>query len=410
MNRRVVITGIGMVTPLGVGKAVFGRHLFDGAGAIAPISAFDAARFASRLGAEVTQFDPKPHISLKNLRKMDRLSRMVAASARMAVDDAGFAVTGANRDRVGIVLGTSFGSTDVAVQIADVLFDQGPALVNPILVPNSVMNAPAGHTAIELGFRGINATVNHHEASAETAIAYAAAEIRRGRADAMLAGGGDIISEFCFVVLNRFRALSPTDAAPEGARPLDARRNGPVAGEGAGILCLETLERALDRGAEPYCEVAGWGLSAAPAPHNDWPAEARGPVLAMQRALAAAGAVPADIDYVCAAANGGINLDRLEAAALQAVFGRQDRRPWVGSIKGAVGESFSSGGMRTAAAALSVRDDVLAPTLGLDEPITPLPVATGRQRNLRVDAALVNGFSSGGTFVSLVLKKMERQP
>jgi 3-oxoacyl-[acyl-carrier-protein] synthase II len=307
-----------------------------------------------------------------------------------------------------MILGTSFGSTDVAVQIADVLFGQGPSLVNPILVPNSVMNAPAGHAAIELGFRGINSTVNHHEASAETAIAYAAAEIRRDRAEVMLAGGADIMSEFCFAVLNRFRALSPTNAAPEGARPLDERRNGPVMGEGAGILCLEALEHALDRGAVPYCEITGWGLSAAPAPHNDWPAEPRGPVLAMQRALAAAGAEPADIGYVCAAANGGIKLDRLEAAALQEVFSRQQAQgPRVGSIKGAVGESFSSGGIRAAAMALSLRDDVVPPTLGLAAPITSLPVATNQKISARVGAALVNGFSSGGTFVSLVLKKVE---
>jgi 3-oxoacyl-[acyl-carrier-protein] synthase II len=410
MNRRVAVTGIGMVTPLGVGKETFGRNLFDGVGAIAPITAFDTARFGSRLGAEVIQFDPKPHISLKNLRKMDHLSRMVVASARLAVEDAGFAVTAANRDRIGIVLGTSFGSTDVAVQIADVLFGQGPALVNPILVPNSVMNAPAGHTAIELGFRGINATVNHHEASAETAIAYAAAEIRRGRSDAMLAGGGDIISEFCFAILNRFRALSPTDAAPEDARPMDARRNGPVIGEGAGLLCLEPLAHALERGALPYCEIVGWGLSAAAAPHNDWPATPRGPVLAMQRALAVSDTEATNIGYVCAASNGGVNLDRMEAAALQEVFGAKDNRPWVGSIKGALGESFSSGGIRTAATALSLRDHALPPTLGLADPITSLPVVADQKLSARVGAAMVNGFSSGGTFVSLVLKKLESQP
>ena len=169
MNRRVVVTGVGMVTPLGAGKDTFYRKLIRGDSGISSITSFDTTRFSSNLGAEVSDFNPKEFVSLKNLRKMDRLSRMAAASARMALEDAGVTVDAANRDRVGIVLGVTYGSTDVAAQFARILFTDGPMMVNPILVPNTVMNAPAGHTSIELGFRGINSTVNHHAASAEKA-------------------------------------------------------------------------------------------------------------------------------------------------------------------------------------------------------------------------------------------------
>ncbi|MDF1592197.1 MAG: beta-ketoacyl-[acyl-carrier-protein] synthase family protein [Desulfobacterales bacterium] len=406
MSSPVVISGIGMVTPLGAGKEIFARKLFKGDCGISPIAAFDTSPFASKLGAAVNDFTPRDFISTKNLRKMDRISAMAAASARMALDDAGVGIDAANRDRTGIVLGTAFGSTEVAVQFAGVLFTQGPGMASPLLVPNTVMNAPAGHTSIELGFRGINSTVNHREASAETAIAYAATEIRRGRADVMLAGGTDIMSEFFFRILTNFKALSPVNGGPEGARPFDTLRNGPVVGEGAGVVCLEARTRAEARGAEPYCEIAGWGLSSAPAPPTDWPSDPRGPVLAMTRALESAGIAPGDIDYVSAAANGGIRLDALEAEALSIVFGSTAGKPVIGSIKGAVGESFSSGGIRTAAMALSIKAGCIPPTVGLKDPLSPLGFVRDKKKDIPIKFGLVNGFSSGGTFVTLVLKKI----
>jgi len=403
----VVVSGIGMVTPLGVGKDTFYRKLFRGDSGISPITSFDTSRFSSKLGAEVSDFSPKEFVSLKNLRKMDRLSRMAAASARMALEDAGVTVDTANRDRVGIVLGVTYGSTDVAAQFARILFTDGPMMVNPILVPNTVMNAPAGHTSIELGFRGINSTVNHHEASAETAIAYAAAEIKRGSADVMLAGGADIMSEFFFEILTNFRALSPVNGGPEGARPFDSLRNGPVVGEGAGILCLETMEHARARGANAYCEIAGWGLSAAPSPLNDWPSDPKGPVLAITRALESAQTTPGEIDYISASANGGRKLDRLEAEALSAVFDGEKQRPLISSIKGALGESFSSGGIRAAAMAMSIKEKVIPPTLGLKNPIKSLQFVLNKKKEAQINCGLVNGFSSGGTFAVIAMRRID---
>ena len=213
MMKRVVITGMGLVTPLGIGREMVAQNLVAGKCGIHPIERFDIGSSGCHLGGEVRDFSPMDFISPRTFRRMDRLSQMVTAAARMAVEDAGLDLTTADRARIGIVMGTAYGATDVAAQFLGTLFTEGPRRVNPILVPNTVMNAPAGHAAIELGLRGINSTVNHREASAETALAYAAMQIRLGRADTILAGGGDTISPFFITVLERFRALSPRGKA-----------------------------------------------------------------------------------------------------------------------------------------------------------------------------------------------------
>src|SRR4030042_3251584 len=242
--KKVVVTGLGMVTPLGVGKEEFGQRLFAGDCGIDTIKSFDTNAFTSHLGAEVTNFSPRDFISVKNLRRMDKISLMAAAAARLALEEAGIKINSANRDRVGIILGTSLGATDVTVQFADTLLTQGPSFVNPILVPNTVMNAPAGHASIELGFRGVNTTVTHFAVSAETAVGYAVEEIRRGTADFILTGGVDILSKFYYETLTKFHALSPGGQGQEKCRPFDDARNGFIAGGGCGIICLESMDSA----------------------------------------------------------------------------------------------------------------------------------------------------------------------
>ena len=302
-SQRVVVTGIGMVTPLGIGKEEFGRRLFAGETGIAEISSFDTHKLSSHLGAEVTRFNPRDFISVKNIRRMDRISLMAAAAARLALDDAGMQITDANRDRVGIVLGTAFGATDITAQFLQTLFKEGPSSVNPILVPNTVMNAAAGHTSIELGFRGVNTTVTHFAVSAENAIAYAAAEIRRGTADFIFAGGVDILSEFYYQSLTRFRALSPQHGGKESCRPFDRERNGTVAGEGCGIICLESLASALARGRQPYCEIKGAGMGSSPTRPNVWPRTSQGIQQTFHRALKNAEISSNDVQAIFAAAN-----------------------------------------------------------------------------------------------------------
>jgi len=406
-DTRIVMTGMGMVTPLGIGKEQFSARLFRGDSGIREIAAFDTSRLASHLGAEVRDFEPLDFISAKNVRRMDRLSQLAVTSARLAVEDAQMVIGPDNRDRVGIILGTAYGPTDLKVCCTRILFEQGPARINPSLVPNSVLNAPAGHASLELGFRGVNTTVNHQATSGESALVYAAMELQRGTADVVLAGGADILSDFYFESLVRFRAVSPTDGGAEGVRPFDMNRNGPVAGEGCGMVCLERLEHALKRGAVPYCEVTGWGMSSAPSKPTGWPQDGQGVILAMKKALKMACLSPSDIGTIQAAGNGGTNPDAIEAEALQDVFGINSPGPIVSSVKGALGECFSSGGIRGAALALSIQEGKAPPTLGLVNPIAPLNFTTGRFKEANIRHGLLNAVSHGGTNVSIIMSRVE---
>ncbi len=407
-GQRVVVTGLGLVTPLGVGKDHFSTKLFAGVCAIDTVRAFDTSAVASHLGGEVRDFAPRDFISAKNLRRMDKTSMMATAAARMALDDAGMAVTEANRDRIGIVLGTAFGATDVTVSVAGTLLSQGPSFVNPILVPNTVMNAPAGHASIELGFRGVNTTVTHFAVSAENAIAYAVSEIRRGAADVMLTGGVDILSKFYYESLTKFRGLSPDDGGPEGARPFDASRNGYAVSEGCGILCLEPLAKARERGAKIYCEIAGAGLGSSPTPPTDWPTETDGVKRTFKRALQSARITLADVSAILAAANGGRMLDQTEAGAYRELFAEEVPPPFVTSIKGAVGESFSGGGIGACALALSVEKDCLPPTVGLSTPFAKMNFVMGENKKVNMKHGVLAGISFGGTYAYLVFSSCKR--
>ena len=401
-RERVVVTGLGLVTPLGSGKEAFSRRLFDGECAIDDIRAFDTQELSSHRGAEVRDFAPRDFISVKNLRRMDRTSLMTTASARMALDDADIAVTTDNRDRIGILLGTAFGATDITVSFAGTLIGEGPQSVNPILVPNTVMNAPAGHASIELGFRGVNTTVTHFAVSAETAIAYAASEIRRGVADVMLAGGVDILSRFYYESLSKFHGLSPCDGRDEGARPFDAARNGYVAGEGCGILCLESLAGARTRGARIYCEITGAGLGSSPVGPTAWPEETAGIKRTLQRALRNADVGLTEIAAMMAAANGGRVLDQTEARAYEELFVSCEPKPLLTSIKGAIGESFSGGGIRACALVLSMEKGCLPPTVGLVKPLGQMNVVMGGKKIMNGNHAVLAGISFGGTYAYLI--------
>lgn len=403
--RRVVITGIGMVTPLGIGKEEFGRKLFSGQTAIAEIKSFDTSCFSSHLGAEVTTFSPRDFISVKNIRRMDKTSLLTAASARMALEDAGIQITQENRDRIGIILGTAFGATDVTVQFAGTLLTEGPAFVNPILVPNVVMNAPAGHTSIELGFRGVNTTVTHFAVSAETAIAYAAAEIRRGAADFILTGGVDILSKFYYESLTRFHALSPQNGGPEACRPFDIDRNGATAGEGCGIICLESRESAIARGRQPYCEIKGTGMGSSPTTPTGWPENTDGIKRTLGRAMNNAGYTINDIQAISAAGNGDRILDAVEAEAYEEIFAGVGKKPFITSIKGATGESFSGGGIRACALALSMGKNILPPVVGLLNPLRSLAFVAGEKKELEINNAILAAISFGGTYVYLIFSK-----
>jgi 3-oxoacyl-[acyl-carrier-protein] synthase II len=407
MNKRIVITGLGMVTPLGTGKDVFAKNFFQGRSGISFIEGFDTSHLPSHLGGEVKDFRPQDFIFSKNFRRMDRLSQYVTASARMAMEDAQFSVTPENRDRVGIIMGTTFGPTELKIQSMRTLFTRGPAKIHPSLVPNSVLNAPAGHASIEMGFRGINTTVNHQATSGEIALIYAVMELRRGTADVVLAGGAEILSDFFFESLVHFKALSPVDGLTEKARPFDIKRNGPVIGEGCGIVCLERLDHALARGVTPYCEISGWGISSSPSPPTGWPSTGEGITKAIQKSLHMADTATKHIDVVLAAGNGGSDPDGIEAEAYQNLFPDHTAQPSFFSYKGALGESFSSGGIGASIMALVIRNNKIPPTLGLTEPMAPLPFVMDTAKDMTIRHGLLNAVSYGGTNAAIVVNHVE---
>ena len=404
-TQRVVVTGIGMVTPLGIGREEFGRRLFSGETAIKEIKSFDTSKLSSHLGAEVTNFNPRDFISVKNMRRMDKISLMAAASARLALEDAGLQIAEGNRDRVGIILGTAFGATDITAQFLTTLFNEGPSSVNPILVPNTVMNAAAGHTSIELGFRGVNTTVTHFAVSAENAIAYAAAEIKRGTADFIFAGGADILSEFYYKSLTKFHSLSPQKGGKEFCRPFDKDRNGMIVGEGCGIICLESLQSAIVRGRKPYCEIKGTGMGSSPTKPTQWPQNSDGIKRTFNRAMKNADCSINNIQAIFATANGDKTLDAVEAEAYAEIFDSSEKKPLITSIKGATGESFSSGGIRACALALSMEKNILPPTVGLTNPLQPLEFVIGEKKEIEINNAALAGISFGGTYVYLIFGK-----
>ena len=330
---------------------------------------------------------------------------MTVASARMALEDAGLQITAENRDRVGIILGTAFGATDITVQFLHTLLQEGPASVNPILVPNTVMNAPAGHTSIELGFRGINTTITHFAVSAENAIAYAAAEIRRGTADFIFAGGSDILSEIAYRSLIGFGVLSPQDKGNEICRPFDQERNGCIAGEGCGMILLESLQSAKQRGCNYYCEISGAGMGASPTRPNEWPRDTEGIKRTFARAVKNAGITISDLQAIFAAANGDKILDAAEAEAYAEIFD-ETKRPCITSIKGATGESFSSGGIKACAAALSMANQSLPPTAGLAKPVRALEFVIQEKKEADIHHTALAGISFGGTYCYLIFSKL----
>jgi len=336
---------------------------------------------------------------------MDKIALMTAASARMALEDAGIQITQENRDRVGIILGTAFGATDVTAQFAGTLLTEGPAFVNPILVPNIVMNAPAGHTSIELGFRGVNTTVTHFAVSAENAIAYAVAEIQRGTADFILAGGVDILSKFYYESMTNFHALSPQNGGPEVCRPFDKDRNGAIAGEGCGIICLESIESARVRGRQPYCEIKGVGMGSSPTKPTEWPQNSDGIKRTFKRALKNTGVKINDIQAIFAVANGDKILDAVEAEAYAEIFDSSEKKPFITSLKGAVGESFSGGGIGACALALSLEKNILPPVVGLTNPVQQLAFVAGEKKEIEINNAVLAGISFGGTYVYLIFSK-----
>jgi 3-oxoacyl-[acyl-carrier-protein] synthase II len=403
MRQRVLITGIGCVSCFGIGTRVLMDALYANVSGIAPITTFDTSTCRAHHAALVRDFDPTAYIAPLKLRRMDAASRLAVVSARLMFDDAGWPADRAPTERLGVALGTYTAGLDSMVEYLRGLIKNGPAGVPALLFSNTVSNAPASLCAIEFGLRGPNVTFNQREASALSALRYAAGAVADGQVDAMMTGAVDTLVETFFKAHDLFRALSPRQSGQsESARPFDRRRNGFSLGEGSVTLLLESEASAVARGARSYGEVLGVGATGSPATINSWPNDPNGLERAMLAALAPVGVSPDEVVALFATANGSPDLDRLESAAVGATFARPIP---VVSIKGATGESSASGAASIAAGLLAVGAGRLPPTVGWRERDPACDVSvTADTRECEPGVFMVNTVASGGTNYSAVFR------
>jgi 3-oxoacyl-[acyl-carrier-protein] synthase II len=408
-NHHIAITGLGCVSPLGIGVEKLWRGLAAGQSGIAPIKNFDISAYKSHLGGEVRDFNPKDFVEPMKARRMDRTSLLAIAAAKEALSDAGLDPKTLDRDRTGVILGTGFGSTSSTEEFCVGLLTHGPAGTNPMLFPSTVPNAPASQVAIELGLRGPNSTVSQKEASGEEAIGFAYHTLLRERADILLSGGVDELSYILFHGHSALGALSPgrRRRGPEGSFPFDRRANGIVLAEGAGILVLEPAEKAQNRQAKIHARILGYGMAAGYGGVVAYDRDPRGMVQAINLALKQAQLEPGQIDGVLASANSTGYLDRLETEALKIALGQRAPEIPICALKSMLGHFDALGGIKAVTACLVLEEGLMPPTINLDTPDEgcDLDYVRGSARPGRYRHLLVTGFSHGGTHTCLLLGK-----
>ena len=412
MSRRVVVTGIGLVSPLGIGTEANWQGLQAGRSGIGRITRFDATNFAAQIAGEVKGFDPLQFFEKKEVKKIDVFIQYAIAASQFAMEDSGLGITAANADRVGVFIASGIGGFATIEREHQALLEGGPRKISPFFIPAAIINLAAGHVSIRFGAKGPNmATCTACSASAH-AIGDACEIIRRGDADAMIAGGSEAaITPMGVGGFAAMRALSTRNDAPEKAsRPFDKERDGFVIGEGSGVLVLEEREMALARGARIYAEIVGYGASA-DAYHITAPSEdGDGAVRAMQAALRNAGVDPSVVAYINAHGTSTPLNDRLETMAIKRCFGEHASRLAVSSTKSMTGHLLgAAGGLEGGITALAVYRQVMPPTINLEnpDPECDLDYVPGTSRKAEIPYALSNSFGFGGTNAALLFKRAD---
>jgi 3-oxoacyl-[acyl-carrier-protein] synthase II len=413
MNRdRIAITGLGVVSPVGVGHEAFWQALVAGKSGISHIAQFDCRGYATRIAGEARDFDPREWMEPKAAKRMDRFAQFAVAAALTACQDAGLSIDDSNADRVGVIVGSGIGGIWTWEHQFDALRNRGPDRVSPFFVPMMIANMAAGQVSIVLGAKGPGSCVTTACASGAHAIGDAFQILRRGEADVMLAGGSEAaITPMGIAGFGALRALSTRNDEPERAsRPFDALRDGFVMGEGAGVLVLETEGHAVARGAHIYGELVGYGMSAdafhitEPAPEGD------GPARAMQAALRSAGMRPEEVDYINAHGTGTPLNDRVETKAIHTVFGGHAGRLAVSSTKSMTGHLLgAAAAVEMVATVLACYHSIIPPTINYEnpDPECDLDYVANRAREAPVRAALCNAYGFGGQNAVLAVKAWE---
>jgi 3-oxoacyl-[acyl-carrier-protein] synthase II len=413
MHRRVVITGLGTVNPVGNDVPTYWAGLVAGRSGAGPITWYDASDQAVRIAAEVKGFDPAALLGPKQVKRTDRFTQLVLVAADQAIADAGLAFKGNGNNRhVGVIIGTGIGGVGTFLDAYDALLERGPRRVSALMVPMMMPNAGAGEVAIKYGIHGLAMSLASACATGNNAIGEGAERIRRGAAEVMICGGGEsTMHPLTLAALGNMRAVSHRNDEPERAsRPFDANRDGFVMGEGAGVLILESLEYAQKRGARIYAEVVGYG-SSCDAFHITAPDEKGiGAARSMEAALLDAGLSPEEIDYINAHGTSTPLNDPMETRAIRAVFGDQAYRVPISSTKSMIGHLMGAAGAVEAIACVkSLETGIIHPTINYEtpDPECDLDYVPNQARETQPRTVLSNSFGFGGHNATLIFQKWE---
>ncbi len=410
--RRVVVTGLGLITPLGIGVEESWSAMLAGRSGIGPITHFDASAFSTQIAGEVNGFVPENYIEPKEVKKMDRFIQFGIAAADMALKNSGLNIDAGNAERVGVAIGAGMGGLPIIEKCHSVFLNRGPRRITPFFIPSVLINLTSGQVSMKFGAKGPNLAEVTACATGSHSIGDSFRIIERGDADVMITGG----SEACIISLgiggfNAMKALSTRNSEPElASRPFDIGRDGFVMGEGAGVLILEDLDHARARGAEIYAEIVGYGMTAdayhmtTPDPNGD------GAARCMAMALRGAGIQPTDVQYINAHGTSTKYGDELETKAIKRVFGNYAKGGLaVSSTKSMTGHLLgAAGGVEAAVSVLAIRDGKIPPTINLDnpDPECDLDYVPNTYRKSNVSVAMSNSFGFGGTNACLIFSKL----
>ncbi|MGC2061590.1 MAG: beta-ketoacyl-ACP synthase II [Thermodesulfovibrionales bacterium] len=409
-KRRVVVTGLGLITPLGVGVEKSWEGLIQGKSGIGNITYFDASLFPTRIAGEVHDFNPEDYIETKEVKKMDRFIHFGVAASMMAVQDAGLTISAQNAERIGVCVGAGMGGLPMIEHYHKVFLEKGHRRITPFFIPTLIINMAAGQISIKHGAKGPNQAPATACATGTHAIGDAFKIIQRGDADAMIAGG----TEACITTMgvggfNAMKALSTRNDEPQKAsRPFDRDRDGFVMGEGSGIVILEALDHALARGARIYAELVGYGLTG-DAYHMTSPAPGgEGAARCMAMAIRDAGISPSEIDYINAHGTSTKHGDELETTAIKTICKDHAYKLSVSSTKSMTGHLLgAAGGVEAVVSVMSIVHNIIPPTINLDNPDEgcDLDYVPHRAKQTEVNCAMSNSFGFGGTNACLIFKQ-----
>lgn len=411
-NKRVVVTGLGAVTPAGIGKDEYWKNLKNGVNAVTRITHFDPADFDSQIAAEVKNFDPGQYLDKKEARRFVKFITFAVAAAQLALKDAGLEINPENAPFIGVLIGSGIGGIQFLEEQHTIMLEKGPKRCSPFMVPLMINDMAAGVVAINTGAKGPNSCTTTACASGTNSIGDAFKIIQRGDADVMLAGGTEAsVTKLGFAGFCAAQALSCRNDAPEKAsRPFDAQRNGFVMGEGSGIVVLEEFEHAKKRGAHIYAEVAGYGMSG-DAYHMTAPdSEADGAMRAIKAALKDAKMSPDGIDYINAHGTSTILNDKLETMAIKKVFGEHAKKVAISSTKSMIGHLLgAAGAVEFIACMMSINDNFVHPTINYEfpDPECDLDYVPNKGREMKVDVIMSNSFGFGGHNAILIAKRFK---